>query len=300
MNSNLKKKTIESNLMLILAAVIWGSCYVFQKDVASDIGPFLFMAARSFLGALTMLPIIFASEKRVPTIYTPKEKRNLLWIALFCGIINVSGSVLVQWGLIYTTASKAGFLNSIYIIFVPVLGRLLFQKKATPAMWLGIGLSITGLYNLCLAESLTINPGDFIVLSSTLFFALHIQLISKFVHLVKGIHLSCLEFFCAAGFCFICSVIFESPSFDQITSCWQSILFAGVLGIGVCYALQVTAQKYTNPTVAALLMSLESVFGAIGGILFLGESLQFREIVGIFFIVAAIIIAQIPPSGEKS
>ncbi len=294
-----KKKEIQSSLMLILAAAIWGSCYVFQKEVATDIGPFLFMASRSFLGSVTMLPIIFVSERKLPSIYTPQKFCSLIWIALFCGIINVSGSVLVQWGLVYTTAGKAGFLNSIYIIFVPVLGRILFKKKSTPVMYLGIALAVFGLYSLCLSESLTINPGDLIVLSSTLFFALHIQLISKFVHLVKGIHLSCLEFFFAAGFCFICSVLFESPSCSQIFACLPSILFAGILGIGVCYALQVTAQKYTNPTVAALLMSLESVFGAIGGILFLGESFHLREIIGIGFIVTAIIITQIPPSGEK-
>lgn len=289
-----RSKKLEANFMLIFAAAIWGSCYVFQKSAVSDIGPFLFMASRSFLGAITMLPIIFVLEKKEPTIYTTQEYRTLFLIAAFCGIINVSGSVLVQWGLRYTTASKAGFLNSIYIIFVPVLGRFLFQKKATISMWAGIFLAVIGLYNLCLSEKLTFNPGDLIILSSTLFFALHIQLLSKFVHMVNGIHLSCLEFFCAAIFCLICSFFFEDPALSQITLCWPSIAFAGVLGIGVCYALQVTAQKHTDPTVAALLMSLESVFGALGGILILGERFTFQELIGVLFIIAAIVIAQLP------
>ena len=133
-----------------------------------------------------------------------------------------------------------------------------------------------GLYNLCLSESLTINPGDLIILASTLCFALHIQLIAKYVHRFNGMHLSCLEFFLASVFCLFFSLIFEEPSLSQIENCLPSILFAGVLGIGVCYALQVTAQKYTDPTVAALLMSLESVFGALGGVLVLGRNL-YRE-----------------------
>ena len=165
-----RKKTLEANLMLILAAAIWGSNYIFQKNVATDIGPFFFMAMRSFLGAVTMLPIIFVFEKREPSNYTPQKFRTLLLLAAFCGVINVSGSVLVQWGLMYTTASKAGFLNSIYIIFVPVLGRFIFKKNSTITMWIGIFLAVAGLYNLCLSETLTVNPGDLIILSSTIFF----------------------------------------------------------------------------------------------------------------------------------
>ena len=299
MEGKTNKKIIISNLMLILASAIWGSCYVFQKDVVSDIDPFLFMSCRSFLGAISMLPIILVAEKKSPTTYTPQIWKKLLCIALFCGIINVSGSVLVQKGLLYTTASKAGFLTSIYIIFVPVLGRIIFKTKSTLTMWLGIILAVVGLYQLCLTETLTINPGDLIILSSTLFFATHIQLLSKLVHMFNGIHFSCTEFFFASAFCLICSLLFEDPSFDQVLMCAPSILFAGVLGVGVCYMLQVTAQKYTNPTVAALLMSLESVFGAVGGIIFLNESFQMREIFGILFIIAAIIIAQLPMPQKK-
>ncbi len=295
-----KQRTILCNFMLITAAAIWGSNFVFAKIVANDIGPFFFMAARSFLGSLTMLPIIKVRERKSPApAYDRSSFLSLLKTAALCGTINVSGSVMVQMGLIYTNASKAGFLNAIYIIFVPIIGMLFFHKGANRFMWLGTILAVVGLYNLCLSETLTINPGDLIILAGTLFFATHIHLISQYVHKVNGMHLSCLEFFCASVFCMICSLIFESPSLQQLQQCYPSILFAGVLGIGVCYALQVTAQKYTDPTVAALLMSLESVFGAIGGVFFLNESFTSKECIGVIFIIAAVIIAQIPPKAPQ-
>ena len=298
-----KKMRILSNLMLILAAAIWGSNFIFQKTVATDIGPFFFMSCRSILGSLTLIPIILFFQKRNPapekSTYNRATLFSLLRTAAFCGLINVSGSVMVQFGLIYTNASKAGFLNAIYIIFVPVMGMLFFHIKSSRFIWLGIILAVVGLYNLCLSETLTINPGDLIILGSTLCFALHIQLISKYVHRFNGMHLSCLEFFMASIFCLAASLLFEEPSLAQIQHCLPSILFAGVLGIGVCYALQVTAQKYTDPTVAALLMSLESVFGALGGVFVLGESFTVKEFIGILFIIAAIIVAQLPAKAEK-
>ena len=297
MHDNRKMKIL-SNIMLILAAAIWGSNFIFQKTAATEIGPFLFMACRSILGSLTLIPIILFFREKSPaekeTRYSRKELLSLIRTSAFCGFINVSGSVMVQFGLIYTNASKAGFLNAIYIIFVPVLGMIFFKVKSSRFIWLGILLAVIGLYNLCLSESLTINPGDLIILASTLCFALHIQLIAKYVHRFNGMHLSCLEFFLASVFCLFFSLIFEEPSLSQIENCLPSILFAGVLGIGVCYALQVTAQKYTDPTVAALLMSLESVFGALGGVLVLGETFTVKEFIGVLFIIAAIVIAQIP------
>lgn len=297
-------KVMISNFMLIFASVIWGSNFIVQKVVAADIGPFLFMSVRSLLGSLTMVPIVLLLEKRTaPENRAHYDRRTffqLLRTAFLCGVINVTGSVLVQWGLIYTTASKAGFLNAIYIIFVPVVGLLFFKKTPNRFMWLGIVLATVGLYSLCLNETLTINPGDLIILGSTLFFSVHIHLISRFVHEFNGVHLVCLEFFFASLYCLVCSLLIEEPSLRQIAECRFSILFSGVLGIGICYILQVTAQKYTDPTIAALLMSLEAVFGALGGVLILHESFTLRELIGVLFIVAAVIIAQLNPKAKTS
>lgn len=297
-------KVFLSNIMLVIASAIWGSCFLFQKLAAAQMGAFSFMACRSFLGALTLLIIICYMKFRqpgnpeakepIPGSYDKKYFKRLFLIAPFCGIINVMGSVSVQAGLVYTTASKAGFLNAIYIIFVPVIG-LLFKKKTGPNIIFGIVLAVIGLYNLCLTGSITsVQKGDLIILGSTLLFALHIQLISKYVQEFVGLHFSCVEFGFASIFCGIIAFFFENTTPEQLAGCGISILYAGILGIGVCYALQVTAQKYTDPTVAALLMSLESVFSAICGVVFLKETFTGREIVGVIFIIAAIIVAQLP------
>ena len=297
-------KVFLSNIMLVIASAIWGSCFLFQKLAAAQMGAFSFMACRSFLGALTLLVIICHMKFRQPGnpevkepttgSYDKKYFKRLFLIAPFCGIINVMGSVSVQAGLVYTTASKAGFLNAIYIIFVPVIG-LLFKKKTGSNIIFGIVLAVIGLYNLCLTGSITsVQKGDLIILGSTLLFALHIQLISKYVQEFVGLHFSCVEFGFASIFCGIIAFFFENTTPEQLAGCGISILYAGILGIGVCYALQVTAQKYTDPTVAALLMSLESVFSAICGVVFLKETFTGREIVGVTFIIAAIIVAQLP------
>ena len=299
-----KKKVLISNLMLTLAAAIWGSCFIFQKTAANVIGPFSFMASRYSIGALTMIPLILfighqrkealAAEGITDFSYGKAYFKKLLVAAPLCSIANVAGNTLVQMGLAYTAASKAGFLNSIYIIFVPIVGYLVFRQKSSRFIFAGIILAVIGLYNLCLTETLTFEKGDVIILSSTIFFALHIQLISKYVREVVGMHFTFVEFVFAGILLSIVAAIIEEPSFSQFMLCAPNVLYAGALGVGVCYALQVTAQKYTDPTVASLLMSLEAVFSAIFGVLFLNESFTARELTGIFFIVAAIIIAQLP------
>lgn len=297
-------KTVMSNIMLIIAAGVWGSSIVFAKTTTGIIGPSTFMAARYFCGTISMIFIIlFMETRRIKKekvtgvkncLYDKAYFARLFKIAPLCSLANLFGNILVQMGLACTTASKTGFLNSIYIIFVPVMGFLFFRKKSGINIYVGLLLAVIGLYNLCMTESLTIEKGDLIILSSTLFFALHIQLVAKYVHELQGIHFSCVEFGFATIVCGILGYIFEEPAVEQFIICAPTILYAGVLGIGLCYALQVTAQKYTDPTVASLLMSLESVFSAVLGVLLLGESFTSKEIIGIIFIIAAVIIAQLP------
>lgn len=298
------KKVIASNFMLILAAAIWGSCFIFQKTATESLGPVSFMSARYTLGAVTMIPLIFFIERQrrsrlmaegiTDFSYGKAYFKKLFIAAPLCSLANLAGNVLVQAGLAYTAASKAGFLNSIYIIFVPVVGYIVFRKKSNRFIFIGIILAVIGLYNLCLTETLTFARGDMIILSSTIFFALHIQLISKYVREMVGMHFTFVEFVFAGLLAAVIAAVFEGPSVSQFTACGLNILYAGVLGVGVCYALQVTAQKYTDPAIASLLMSLESVFSAVCGVIFLNESFTHRELVGIVFIIASIIIAQLP------
>ena len=301
-NSN--NKVLISNIMLIIAAIIWGSGFVTQKIAAAEMEAFTFMTYRYGIGSACLLVLIGFMEymrrrkdRALGTETTPYGKayfKKLCIVAPLCSFANVTGNVMVQIGLSYTNASKAGFLNSIYIIFIPILGYLIFKKKSGPQIFLGIALAVIGLYNLCFDDELVFQFGDLIILSATVLFALHILLVSKFVHEMVGVHFSCAEFIFATFVCGACAFIFEEPSVVQLEACLWSVLYSGIFCVGVCYALQVTAQKYTDPSVAGLLMSLEAVFSAIFGVIFLHETFTGKELIGVAFIVAAIVIAQLP------
>lgn len=295
-----KKITIISNILLLSAAIIWGGNFVFAKNAAAVIGPFTFMSIRYFIGATTILPFMLFIEKRKPledqTKYNKKSFAHLFRVSACMALVQLSSSVMGQWGLAFTTASKAAFLNATYVVLVPFLAFILFRSKATVNMWIGVFLATFGLYHLSFTgDSFSINPGDLMEIISASFGALHLLLISKFVREINGMHMICLEFYCASVYCFIASMIIENPSLSQIAECSTELLYASVLGSGICYMFQVIAQKYTDPTVAALLMSLESVFGALAGMLILGEMFTPKEILGSACVFTAVILAQLKP-----
>ena len=291
--------------MLIGAAFIWGTQVVFQKVAATEIGPASFYGLRCAVGVLTLSVIAWIMslrERRLEKIngevHVKKDKAyyiRLFKVAPFCVLTNVLGNTMVQAGLAYVPAAKAAFLNSIYIIFVPILSWIVYKNKTSIFTWLGTLLAVIGLYYLCMTESFTVAPGDLIILGATIFFALHITLIAKYVKEFVGVHFSIVEFITASIICLTFGHFFEDLTLAQIEAVIPSLLYCGIGGIGFCYALQVTAQKYTDPTVAALLMSLESVFAAFAGYIFLDERFTGREIIGIILIFAAIILAQLPP-----
>lgn len=296
-----KKITVICNLLLLLAAVIWGVNFVFSKNAAEVIGPFTFMALRYFLGATTIVPFVLFLEKRKPPEerirYDKASFLSLVKLAAVMGMIQLCCAVLGQWGLEYTNASKAAFLTATYVVIVPLLAFVLFKSKANLNMWLGVALATFGLYNLCAtgSEAFSINPGDIMIIAGAAFGALHMLLISKYVKTINGMHLICVEFYIASVYCAIFALILEGPTFSQIMSCSTEILYASVLGSGICYMFQVTAQKHTDPTIAALLMSLESVFGAIAGVIVLGEVFTLKEILGSACVFASVILAQLRP-----
>jgi len=294
--------------MLIGAAFIWGSQVVLQKIATVSIGPGSFYGLRCIMGVMTLSIIALVmgvakrkNEEKLGIEHKKKDKnyyKRLFLIAPLCVTSNVLGNILVQWGLFYTSASKAAFLNSIYIIFVPILSWIVFKKRTSLFTWAGTVLAVLGLYYLCMTESFTVAKADLIILSATVFFALHILLIGKFVHEFEGIHFSMVEFTAGGIMCLIYGFLAEDLNMDMILAVIPSILYCGIGGIGICYALQVTAQKYTDATIAALLMSLESVFAAISGYIFLNERFSGREMIGIILIIFAIVLAQLPPWDE--
>lgn len=298
------KKVIMANMCLLLAAMLWGSQIAFQKTAAGIMNPVGFYTSRCICGSLVMAIIVLfmewkkrRDEAKAGVPHKPYGKdyfRKLFIIAPPCSLLNMAGQIVAQAGLRYTTASKAGFLTAIYVVFVPIVALIIFRQATTILTWLGSVMAVIGLYYLSMSETLTIGTGDLLIISSAIPFATHIVLLSKLVKRFQGVHFTLVEFTTIAIIGSIYCLIFRPDTAEQIRACIPSILYCGVLGVGVCYALQVTGQKYTDPTVAALIISLESVFAAVTGFLVLGESFTSKEFLGAVLIFASVIIAQIP------
>ena len=294
-----KRTAIFCNILLLAVAMIWGFCFLFQKDCAASIGPGTFMMVRYFLSALTILPfILFLEKKKAPEERIKYDKQSawyLIKLAAVLAVFQMINMLLNQGGIAYTTASKAAFLTATYMVMVPIFSLLLFKGK-TPLMgWIGSVIGITGIYFLSITGDFSINVGDLMIIGSSVFAATHFLLLQKLIQKIDGKHFICVEFFIAAIYCaFICFFI-EKPSLGDLAECLDSLLIASILGGGICYMLMVTAQKHTDPTIAALIMSLESLFGAIAGVMFMGDTFTGRELFGAALLTFAVIISQLKP-----
>lgn len=303
-------KKLKGNLMLLLTALIWGSSFVAQRAGMDYIEPFTFNGIRSLIGGLVLIPVIFlltrtglgGAEQEAEASSLPKDKKaerkTLLIGGISCGIVLFIASSLQQIGVVYTTAGKAGFITALYVIIVPIMG-IFIGKKIRPIVWLCVLLSIAGLYLLCMKDGFSLGKGDLLVLLCAVAFALHIMVIDHFSPKTDGVKLSCIQFLVCGLISLVPMFAAETPVLSRILDCWVPILYAGVLSCGVAYTLQVVAQKDTNPTIAAMLLSLESVFAVITGVIILHEQISARELAGCVMMFAAIIIAQLfPTQGE--
>lgn len=305
MNHNLKY-----NFLLMLAALIWGSAFVAQSVGMDYLGPFSFNCVRSFMGSLVLLPVIWFMDRQKKETAEhdgqkteegtrEQNKKVLLSGGLCCGVILTLSTSLQQIGIKYTTAGKAGFITALYILIVPLLG-LILGKKVGNKTWLGVALAVAGMYLLCIKEGFSISYGDFMVLLCALVFSLHILAVDYFSPRVDGIRLSCIQFFVCGCISAVPMLVWEHPEISQIIRAWQPLAYAGVLSSGVAYTLQIVTQKHLNPTVASLLMSLESVFAVLTGWLVLNERLSLKELLGCVLVFTAIILAQLPQKQKKS
>lgn len=291
----MKEHSVSSKVMLTMAALIWGLAFVAQSVGMEYVGPFTYMCARGLVGTVFLIPCIKILDKMKDEgeQKVHSDRKTMIKGGICCGCALFVASAFQQVGIFYTTVGKAGFITTLYIIIVPILG-LFFHKKVGVRIWISAVVALIGLYLLCMSETLQISKGDFLVLMCAFCFAIHILLVDHFSPLVDGVRLSCIQF----GVCTILSAllmfIFEEPKMADILAAYKSILYAGVLSTGVGYTFQVIAQKQTHPTVASLLMSLESVFAVIGGWLILGERFTMKEGIGCILVFAAIICAQLP------
>ena len=294
----MKNKRFYGNLMLILTALIWGSSFVAQSVGMDYIGPFTFNAIRCIIGGIVLIPIIFIIDKVKKESQTKDNNKQLILGGILCGIALFTGSTFQQFGISFTSVGKAGFITALYIVLVPLLG-IVFKKKVSLKIWLSVLISMIGLYLLCITENFSIGKGDLLVLFCAFFFAIHILLIDYFSPKVNGVKMSCIQFFVAGIISVLPMAFFENPTINSILSAWAPILYAGVLFCGVAYTLQIVAQKNTDPTVASLLLSLESVFAVISGWLVLGESLSLKELIGCVLVFIAVILAQLPNKNKR-
>lgn len=297
----MKKTNVKSPLLLFLAAVIWGVAFVAQSVGMEYVGPFTFNAVRSIIGGLVLIPCIFLLDrlkkedgKRECSLEEKKKSRRTLIIGgICCGLCLCVASNLQQIGIGYTTVGKAGFITAMYIIIVPVLG-IFMKKKIGIQIWISVVMGVIGLYLLCMTESFSLSKGDAYVLLCALVFSFHILTIDHFSPLVDGVKMSCIQFFVSGILSGIMMFLFEKPQIGGILAAWLPILYAGAMSCGVAYTLQIVGQRDMNPTVASLILSLESVVSVLAGWVILGQKLSVKELLGCVIMFGAIILAQLP------
>ncbi len=309
----MNKFIIRQSCLLLLTAVIWGIAFVAQSAGMEYVEPFTFNAVRSLLGGIVLIPCIaFLQylEKREPaenkvenkaedkagTIEMKKTEHNpktLLFGGIACGVLLFIASNLQQIGIQYTTVGKAGFITALYIIIVPILG-IFFHKKVGIRIGIGVVMALCGLYLLCMQGSFHLDKGDAFVLLCAICFSFHIMVIDYFSPKVDGVKMSCIQFFVCGILSAVCMFLFEDAKLALILAAWKPIVYAGVMSCGVAYTLQIVGQKGMNPTVASMILSLESVVSVLAGWILLQETLSRRELFGCLLMFGAIILAQLP------
>ena len=295
----MKKQQIplKNSLLLLLTATIWGVAFVAQSVGMDYVGGFTFNMTRSLIGSAVLLPVIWFmgrnSSKKAEETQASGGRKDLLWGGLACGILMCLASNFQQFGIKYTTVGKAGFITACYIVLVPILG-LFLKKKCSPFIWLAVAMAVAGLYLLCIKDGFSIGKGDILVLICAVLFSFHILVIDYYSPKVDGVKLSCIQFLVCGILSGIPALIFEKPEISAVLTAWQPILYAGVMSCGVAYTLQIIGQKNMNPTVASLILSLESCISVLAGGVILGQQLSAREIAGCVIMFAAIILAQLP------
>ena len=294
---------LKNSGLLLLAAIIWGVAFVAQSVGMEYVGPFTFNAARSLIGGVFLIPcIIFLGklngEKKVKLLPEDKKERKTLLIGgLMCGLFLCAASNMQQMGILYTTVGKAGFITACYIVLVPIFGMFL-GKKTGIGVWISVVLAVIGLYLLCMTDSLSFGKGDLFVLGCAVLFAGHILVIDYFTVLVDGVRMSCIQFLVSGIISSVLMFLFETPTWGAIWSAMIPILYAGILSSGVAYTLQIVGQKDMNPTVASLILSLESCISVLAGWFLLQQKLSARELLGCAVMFGAILIAQLPEKNQ--
>ena len=302
---SLKKSTFKSSLMLFLAAFIWGTAFVAQSVGMDYLGPLSFNGTRFLMGSLVLAPVICFNRRSAAKKHKenegkrPGSLKTTIIGGVCCGLALCAAALLQQIGMLYTTVGKAGFITTLYIILVPVFG--IFLKKRIPGkVWGGAAIAAFGMYLLCMSESLSLGRGDALVFLCAILFSVHILVIDHFSPRVDGVELSCIQFLTAGIIGSILAFLFEKPDIGDFVNGIVPLAYAGILSSGVAYTLQVVGQRDTDPTVASLILSLESVVSVLAGWVVLRQALTGRELAGCGLVFCAVILVQLPGKAGKA
>lgn len=306
----MQTKTLKSDLLLLLAAFFWGTTFVAQRLGMEHLGPMTYNALRFAVGALTLVPVILAfrtsrnggasdNVAQPPSAVSrgddPRGRRCsfLLCGGLLAGLALFGGASMQQIGLVYTTAGKASFITSLYVVLVPIAGLFLGHKCGW-AVWVGAGLAVAGLYLLSITESFAIARGDLFILIGAFFWTIHVLLIGYLARRANPIYIACLQFIVCSILSLLAAVPFETITLPALRAATLPILYAGIFSAGVAFTLQVVCQRTSPPAHAAIVMSLETVFAALSGYLILHERLTPRDLAGCALMFAGLIVVQLP------
>ena len=305
----MKKNNLLSSALLLLAAIIWGFAFVAQNALSDTVQPFTVNATRSLIASVALIPVAYFTRRingKKLRETTPADRKRLLKAGVFCGILLCISVNLQQFGIALYPAgapveAHSGFLTAMYILFVPIFG-LFLKKRPGIFVLIAVGIAVIGLYLLCLSDGLeALYMGDIVELICGMSFALQILCVDHYIGEVDGVKLSAMQFFVTGVLSAILMLIFEQPDLTAILDAWQPLLYLALMSSGVGYTLQIIGQEYSSsPTLASILMSMESVFAAIGGVIFMGVVPKTAELIGCGVMFIAIIIAQIPEKKVRS
>ena len=294
------KSTTRNSFLLFLTAFIWGMAFVSQSKGMDYMHPLTFNGVRSLIGAASLLVYILFSRKLGKDKGKPVSWPVTIKAGLWCGLAITAASTLQQFGMQYTSVGKAGFITTLYIIFVPIAG-VFFKRKVSVVVWIAAAMAAVGMYLLCMSESLHLGIGDVLVFLCAIVFTAHIMIVDYYSPKTDGVIVSCIQFAVCGVVCSIGACIWGQPTISQLTGGMGTLLYSGVLSCGVAYTLQIVGQKGLNPTVAALILSLESVVATISGwiaykigFLKTEQTLTGRQIAGCMIVFIAVVLVQLP------
>jgi drug/metabolite transporter (DMT)-like permease len=291
-----KNNSITADLLLLLVALIWGFGFVAQRAGMEHIGPYAFNGIRFLLGGFCLLPLVLRSSQ---PLAGSERRLSLLYAGSLAGLVLFAGATLQQLGIQYTSAGKAGFITGLYVVIVPLIG--LFLRQATsPGSWLGAILATIGMYLLSIHGTITMNPGDLLVLISAIFWAVHVLLLGYLSPRTVPVRLAMVQFLVCGLLSLLVALLVETITMTAIREAAIPILYGGIGSVGAGYTLQVVVQRKAHPAHAAILLSMESAFAALGGWWLLHEQLSLRAVIGCALMLAGMLISQLWPKSATS